>query len=133
MVSKQVSKTWSPGSNPGTSTNFMNMILENKPGLIVVNNEPIVTTKVKKYIEKNKLSDYSVTYLDPIPSDFKEVERGLTELKNNFLGIATQPRKEQEKPAGYEYEYRLNTNTILCAHNLDDFNRLKMWYGIQID
>lgn len=104
-----------------------------KPGLIVVNNEPIVTTKVKKYIEKNKLSDYSVTYLDPIPSDFKEVERGLTELKNNFLGIATQPRKEQEKPVGYEYEHRLNTNTILCAHNLDDFNRLKMWYGIQIN
>lgn len=106
------------------------MILENKPGLIIFNNEPIVTTKVKKYIEKNKLSGYSVTYLDPIPADFKDVERALTELKNNFLGIKTQPRKEVEKQDQYKYTYRLNQNTVLCANNKEDFEKLKRWYNI---
>ena len=104
--------------------------MKNLPGLIILSdNKTIRTTKVKKWIDKNKPIEYSITYLEPIPADFRDVERGLKELENKHLGLC--PIKTKEVRNSYEYKYtlRINQNTILCAYNLEQFNLLKKWYG----
>lgn len=107
------------------------MILNN-PGIIILQEKVIKTTKVKKWIDKNKPIDYSIVYLEPIPTDFRDVERGLKELENKHLGLGPIKTKEVRKNSEYKYTLRINQNTILCAYNLEQFDLLKKWYGREI-
>ena len=61
------------------------MELLNKPG-IIISDKIIKTTKVKKYIDKNKISYSDIIYLEDIPSDFRELDRALVNLENKYLG-----------------------------------------------
>lgn len=106
--------------------------MNNTPGIIILNDKIVRTTKVKKWIEKNKPTNYEICYLDPIPDDFREVERGLKELENKQLGLGPIKTKEVRNNSEYKYTLRINQNTILCAYNLEQFNLLKKWYGREI-
>lgn len=104
--------------------------MKNLPGLIILSDNKIIrTTKVKKWIDKHKPNEYSITYLEPIPTDFKDVERGLKELENKHLGLGPIKTKEVRNSSEYKYILRINQNTILCAYNLEQFDLLKKWYG----
>lgn len=105
--------------------------LYDKPGLVIVGENITRTTKVRKWVSKNNPADYRVIYLDPIPSDFREVERGLKDLENLYLGIEPIKKVEQnvEIPRK-KYEYRLNSNTILVGYDEESLKTLKKWYNI---
>ena len=123
-VSKQVSKTWRPGSNPGRAT--MEELFD-KPGLVITD-KVTRTTKVKKYIEKNKVTDYKIMYLTKACTDFKEVERSLKEMESEYLGLGKLKEKPKEDgPRAYTHTYRLNQNTILCAYSQEDLDKLLKW------
>ena len=100
------------------------------PGLVITD-KVSRTTKVKKFIRKNKLNSYNVIYLKKECRDFKEVERALKELEAEYLGEA--PPKEKPKAdysIDYAYKYRVNQNTVLMAHTKEDLLKLKKWHGI---
>ena len=112
------------------------MIMENelydKPGIIIVDDKVSRTTKVKKFVEKNKLTSYQIIYLEKECKDFKEVERALKELEANYLGET--PPKEKPKPEGLRecpFKYRVNTNTVLEAFTQEDLDKLKSWWNIK--
>lgn len=105
--------------------------LFDKPGIVIYEGKTTRTTKVKKFVQKNQIKEYNVIYLENPSSDFKEVERALKELENNYLGLGSLKEKPKvEKDTPYQYEYRINANTVLCAYNEEQFNLLKKWYGI---
>lgn len=106
--------------------------LENVPGIIIVQNKVIRTTKVKKYIEKNKLINYKVVYLENPPEDFRIVERLLKELENKHLGLGElkeKPQQEGLRPC--PYQYRVNANTILMAYTQEDLDKLKKNWNLK--
>lgn len=109
----------------------MNNELYDKPGLIIQNDTITRTTKVKKWVSKNKPIDYKILYLENPSVDFREVERELKNLEDSYLGKNTL-KKEKEifvesKP---KYESRLNCNTVLIAYNDEQLALLKSWYNI---
>ena len=106
--------------------------LLNAPGIIITLDSVSRTTKVKKFIEKNKISDYKIIYLDPIPDDFRLVEKELKKLENKIKGIETVEKTIVDQPYVREapYKYRLNVNTILSAYNEKDLEELKKRYGV---
>lgn len=106
--------------------------LKSNPGIIILSDKVVKTTKVKKWIDKNKPTDYSIVYLEPIPTDFRDVERGLKELENKHLGLGPIKTKEIRNDSEYKYTLRINQNTILCAYNIEQFDLLKKWYGREI-
>lgn len=79
------------------------MELLNKPG-IIISDKIIKTTKVKKYIDKNKISYSDIIYLEDIPSDFRELDRALVNLENKYLGKKEVTKIERE-PALFSKEY----------------------------
>lgn len=101
----------------------------NTPGIIILPNTIIKTTKVKKWLDKNKPELFSVKYLNPIPSDFKEVEKSLQALIDQEQGVVKTKEKQilpEQRP--YTHTYRINVNTILCAYSQEDLDRLKQNY-----
>jgi hypothetical protein len=103
--------------------------MKNSPGVIIMPDKTVRTTKVLKWLEKNKPETFSIHYLDPIPSDFKEVEKNLKELENALLGlnpIKEKPVFEGQRP--YTHTCRVNVNTVLCAYSQEDLDKLKMSY-----
>ena len=126
MVSKLSSNLKSLGSNPSTPTMLE---LKDNPGIIILPDKVVRTTKIKKWFDKNKPTEYSITYLEPIPTDFRDVERGLKELENKYLGLGPIKEKEIRNNSEYKYTLRINQNTVLCAYTLEQFNLLKKWYG----
>ena len=101
------------------------------PGIIIMQDKVVRTTKVKKWISKNNPSSYEVRYLKLIPSDFKEVERELKNLENEYLGLDKVKIKPKEEQREYPYVYRVNSNTVICAYNEKDFNNLKMFLQLR--
>ena len=102
----------------------------NSPGIIILQDSIVKTTKVKKWLDKNTPEVFTVKYLDPIPTDFRDVEKGLKELENTLLGlgpIKEKPAFEGQRP--YTHTYRVNVNTILCAYSQEDLDRLKANYN----
>lgn len=79
------------------------MELLDKPG-IIISNKIIKTTKVKKYIDKNKISYSDIIYLEDIPSDFRELDRALVNLENKYLGKKEIAKAEKE-PLLFSKEY----------------------------
>ena len=73
------------------------MELLNKPG-IIISDKIIKTTKVKKYIDKNKISYSDIIYLEDIPSDFRELDRALINLENKYLGKKEVAKVEKDPP-----------------------------------
>ena len=108
-----------------------------KPGVIIIGDEVIKTTKVKKWILKNKPSVYDVKYVENPSNDFKEVERQLQFLVNDVKGITYQVKeKELFKPPEefqYHYKYRANINTIYMAHDKESLQRLLNNNGITVN
>lgn len=106
--------------------------LKDLPGVIVQDNKVTRTTKVKKWITKNNSTDYKIVYLDPIPDDFRLVEKELKKLENKIKGIETVEKVIVDQPYVREapYKYRLSVNTILSAYNEKDLEELKKRYGI---
>lgn len=105
--------------------------LYDKPGLVITD-KVTRTTKVKKFIEKNKITNYKILYLEEQHSDFKEIERALKALENNYLGIA--PPKEKPKQEGLRecpFKYRVNANTVLEAYTQEDLDWLKNNWNIK--
>lgn len=105
--------------------------LLNTPGLVITD-KVTRTTKVKKFIEKNKLSNYKIIYLENPSADFKEVERSLKELENKYLGLGElkeKPKTEEQRP--YTHTYRINRNTVLCAYSQEDLDKLKNWWNVK--
>lgn len=98
----------------------------NNPGIIILTNNIVKTTKVKKWLEKNKPESFTVKYLDPIPTDFKEVEKGLQALIDQEQGIVKTKEQQifpEQRP--YTHTYRVNQNTVLAAYSQEDLDRLK--------
>ena len=108
-----------------------------KPGVIIIGDEVIKTTKVKKWILKNKPSVYDVKYVENPSNDFKEVERQLQFLVNDVKGITYQVKeKELFKPPEefkYHYKYRANINTVYMARTKEDLQRLLDNNGINVN
>ena len=108
-----------------------------KPGVIIIGDEVIKTTKVKKWILKNKPSVYDVKYVENPSNDFKEVERQLQFLVNDVKGITYQVKeKELFKPPEefkYHYKYRANINTVYMAQTKEDLQRLLDNNGINVN
>lgn len=73
------------------------MELLNKPG-IIISDKIIKTTKVKKYIDKNKISYSDIIYLEDVPSDFRELDRTLVNLENKYLGKKEVAKVEKDPP-----------------------------------
>ena len=73
------------------------MELLNKPG-IIISDKIIKTTKVKKYIDKNKISYSDIIYLEDVPSDFRELDRALVNLENKYLGKKEVAKVEKDPP-----------------------------------
>lgn len=70
------------------------MELLDKPGIIIKLDGSVVrTTKVQKYILKKRVEYKDVLYLEIQSEDFKEIERSLKELENQYLGAG--PLKEK--------------------------------------
>ena len=108
-----------------------------KPGVIIIGDEVIKTTKVKKWVLKNKPSVYDVKYVENPSNDFREIERQLQFLVNDVKGINYQVKeKELFKPPEefkYHYKYRANINTVYLARTKEDLQRLLDNNGINVN
>lgn len=100
-------------------------MLTNTPGIIILPNGIVKTTKVKKWVDKNNPDNYTVKYLDPIPKDFRLVEKSLQDMIDKEQGITRKEKPVFEDQRPYTHIYRVNTNTVLCAYSQDDLDRLK--------
>ena len=106
-----------------------------KPGVIIIGDEVIKTTKVKKWILKNKPSVYSVKYVENPSNDFREIERLLQFLVNDVKGINYQVKEKElfKPPEEYKYKYRANINTVYMAHDKESLQRLLDNNGINVN
>lgn len=103
----------------------------NKPGIVITDGNINKTSKVKNYIEKNKIKQFSIRYVENPSDNFAELNRQLQELENECKGI--DPPKEKPKQEGLRecpYKYRINANTVLEAYTEDDLNLLKKWRNV---
>lgn len=102
------------------------------PGVIIQGDKVTRTTKVKKWVMKNNPTEYRVEYINPIPEDFRLVEKELKKLENRIKGIETVEKVIVDQPYVREapYKYRLNMNTVLSAYNEKDLEDLKRRYGV---
>ena len=111
--------------------------LYDKPGIIITSDKVIKTTKIKKWILKNKPDTYTVKYLENPSSDFKEIERQLQVLMNEANGITTSLKeKELFKPPEefkYHYKYRANINTVYMAPTKEGLQHLLDNNGITVN
>ena len=106
-----------------------------KPGVIIIGDEVIKTTKVKKWILKNKPSVYGVKYVENPSNDFREVERQLQFLVNDVKGINYQVKEKElfKPPEEYKYQYRANINTVYMAHDKESLQQLLDRHGINVN
>lgn len=106
-----------------------------KPGVIIIGDEVIKTTKVKKWVLKNKPSVYDVKYVENPSNDFREIERQLQFLVNDVKGINYQVKEKElfKPPEGYKYQYRANINTVYMAHDKESLQRLLDNNGITVN
>ena len=106
-----------------------------KPGVIIIGDEVIKTTKVKKWILKNKPSVYDVKYVENPSNDFREIERQLQFLVNDVKGINYQVKEKElfKPPEEYKYKYRANINTVYMAQTKEDLQRLLDNNGINVN
>ena len=106
-----------------------------KPGVIIIGDEVIKTTKVKKWILKNKPSVYDVKYVENPSNDFREVERQLQFLVNDVKGINYQVKEKElfKPPEEYKYKYRANINTVYMAHDKESLQQLLDRHGINVN
>ena len=106
-----------------------------KPGVIIIGDEVIKTTKVKKWILKNKPSVYDVKYVENPSNDFKEVERQLQFLVNDVKGITYQVKEKElfKPPEEYKYQYRANINTVYMAQTKESLLKVLKDNGINVN
>ena len=106
-----------------------------KPGVIIIGDEVIKTTKVKKWILKNKPSVYNVKYVENPSNDFREIERQLQFLVNDVKGINYQVKEKElfKPPEEYKYQYRANITTVYLARTKEDLQRLLDDNGVTVN
>lgn len=106
-----------------------------KPGVIIIGDEVIKTTKVKKWVLKNKPSVYGVKYVENPSNDFREIERQLQFLVNDVKGINYQVKEKElfKPPEEYKYKYRANINTVYMAHDKESLQWLLDNNGINVN
>lgn len=106
-----------------------------KPGVIIIGDEVIKTTKVKKWVLKNKPSVYDVKYVENPSNDFREIERQLQFLVNDVKGINYQVKEKElfKPPEEYRYQYRANINTVYMAHDKESLQRLLDRHDINVN
>lgn len=109
--------------------------LYDKPGVIIIGDEVIKTTKVKKWVLKNKPSVYGVKYVENPSNDFREIERQLQFLVNDVKGINYQVKEKElfKPPEEYKYKYRANINTVYMAHDKESLQWLLDNNGITVN
>lgn len=106
--------------------------LYNRPGVIKYEDKISSSSKVKSFIEKRKITDYEVFYIDSPSTDFKILNRQLQELLNKHEG--KEPPKEkpkQEELRSCTYQYRVNANTVLMAYTQEDLDKLKKNWNLK--
>ena len=102
----------------------------NTPGIIISPAGIVKTTKVKKWLDKNRISNYTVKYLDPIPEDFRLVEKSLQDMIDKEQGVTRKEKPVFEDQRPYTHVYRVNSNTVLCAYSQEDLDALKKNWNI---
>lgn len=105
---------------------------KNVPCVIKHNDVLYKVERPKKFFNRHReMTNESVEfyYIDETISGMQAVAQALQKIEDSLKGIIRNP-KETYAQEHYKYEYRLNQNTVLCAHNLDDFNRLKKWHNV---
>lgn len=126
------------------------MELLNKPG-IIISDKIIKTTKVKKCIEKNKISYTDIIYLEDVPPDFRELDRALVNLENKYLGkkevtkIELEPAllsKEYLEKYDWWYVGALNPKRVILVpperineydgFKTQDYNEYVKWYNRKV-
>ena len=106
--------------------------LYNRPGIIKYEGKISSSSKVKSFIEKRKITNYEVFYIDNPSADFKILNRQLQELLNKYEG--KEPPKEKPKQEGLRecpFKYRVNANTVLEAYTQEDLDRLKKNWNLK--
>lgn len=78
------------------------------------------------------MNDGEVTfhYIDESVTGMQNIAKELQRIEDELKGITRTP-KQINTDIDFKYQYRLNVNTLLCAGNEDDFNRLKKWYNVE--
>ena len=109
-----------------------------KPEVIIIGDEVIKTTKVKKWILKNKPSVYDVKYVENPSNDFREIERQLQFLVNDVKGINYQVKEKElfkppEENYKYFYKYRANINTVYMAQTKESLLKALNDNGINVN
>ena len=100
--------------------------LKDLPGVIIQGDKITRTTKVKKWISKNNPTNYKVEYLDPIPGNFRLIERELKNLENKIKGVEVKERVVDTHPYIKESPYvlRVRVNEIMTANTKKEFEGL---------
>lgn len=102
--------------------------MNNLPGIIILPQKIVKTTNVHKWISKNNPEEYTIKYLDPIPEDFRQVEKSLQEMVDKEQGIVRKEKQIFQEQRPYTHTYRVNVNTVLCAYSQEDLDKLKQKY-----
>lgn len=102
------------------------------PCVVEWNSQFFKVAKPQKFFYKHREMDDDTVKISYVTNpDRQIIDKQLQKLEDSLRGIV----RERENPDEHHflYEYRLNCNTVLCASTLEDFNRIKKEYGIQID
>lgn len=108
-------------------------VYKNIPCVISHKGELHKVERPKKFFNRHReMNDGEVIfhYIDENITGMKEIAQALQKIEDSIKGITRIP-KDTSAELDWKYKYRLNVNTVLCAGNLEDFNKLKKWYNVE--
>jgi len=100
--------------------------LLNSPGVIITSSGIKRTTKVKEFVEKNKLDVIYIKYADCTGLDFKGIERLLQSIENEITGVENKIKENVN--VNYvdvpKFVKRINSNTVIIGYDKESFDDL---------
>lgn len=102
----------------------MELELIDKPGIIIIGEKIIKTSKIKKYIEKNNINNYIIQYVENPSDNFAELNKQMQSLEDKYIGREQKQKQLFQDQRPYTHTYRLNCNTIFCAYSQEELNEL---------